>query len=150
MAATTGSTYPVTRSPQMVTAVYVPAAQTFYVGDLVGIDRGSSGRVKAWTDTSGANLDFLGMSLDALTGDNSTRNLRVSESGDTILRCSVAGATSASNGRLVYSASNNYADFTLTPTTNAKSIGRIVRAGGATDCDVQLHTPRQYIGVRLP
>jgi hypothetical protein len=50
----------------------------------------------------------------------------------------------------VYCASDNYADMTITPTSNAKRIGKIRNFRSASDCDVELLTPEGYLGVLLP
>ncbi len=143
----TASKFPRTQSPGFREHSYVPDSQSFFVSSFVGQDI-SSGKVKRWSDTSGSNLRFLGMSLSEITGDSSTKNLIVDESGSTLLGVAVAGATTAAV--LVYSSTDNYADLTITPTSNAKSIGKIRNYRSASDCDVELHTPAAYLGVLLP
>lgn len=135
------------RSPQMRTETFVPDVQSFYVSSLVGQDV-SSGKVKRWSDTSGANLRFKGMSMSELTGDGSTKNLIVDVGGSKLLGVAVAGATVA--GVPVYCSSDNIDDLTVTPTSNAKRIGSINQFRSASDCDVQLLTPGEYLGVLLP
>lgn len=143
----TSSKFYTSRSPQMRTETFVPDAQSFYVGSLVGQDV-MSGRVKRWNDTSGASLRFKGISMSELTGDASTKNLIVDVGGSKLLYVAVAGATVG--GAPVYCSSDNPDDFTITPTSNAKRIGSINQFRSASDCDVQLLTPGEYLGVLLP
>jgi hypothetical protein len=79
----TVSMFPRTQSPGFREHSYVPDSQSFFYSSFVGQDV-MSGKVKRWNDTSGASLRFLGMSLVEITGDSSTKNLIVDESGSTL------------------------------------------------------------------
>lgn len=138
-------------------SVIVTNAATVYTGAGVGLT--TAGRASPWADTSG--MEWLGLSMGGTTrnssanaggkvvGDTSATppyEVDVNVSGPVLLGVPVAGASAQADvGSRVYSSTDNLlTDLTLTPTTNVKSIGKIVRYNSATSFDVQLFTPTEY------
>lgn len=65
--------------------------------------------------------------------------------GATLMHVAVGGSpTQADVGKLVYCADSNPANLTKTDTTNPP-VGRLKRFRSATDCDVQLFTPEEWL-----
>lgn len=122
---------------------------TLYEGALVQLE---SGYLNHWDETG----KFIGL---LIAGDDRGRDGtilgeisdtppvqgRVDESGVTLCHMAVAGTvTIADVGALVYCADSDPANMTKTDTTNPP-IGRIVRVGSATDVDVELFTPTEWL-----
>jgi len=122
---------------------------TLYEGAFV---QAESGYLDHWDETG----QFLGILLagddragDGViigeTSDSVPPEGRVDESGVTLMHMAVAGTvTIADVGALVYCADSNPANMTKTDTTNPP-IGRLVRVRSASDCDVQLFTPTEWL-----
>lgn len=122
-------------------------AVQFYAGSLVAIDLNASGRAARWADT--ASFKFLGVALQQVLGNTSASpvpEVVVDASGPILENVPVTGVTAVTDqGAKVYCTSDNPgADLTLTPTTNVKAIGVIVRWRTSTRCDVKLFTPEEY------
>jgi hypothetical protein len=64
--------------------------------------------------------------------------------GATLMHVAVANATQAYVGQLVWCADSNVSGLTITDTTNPP-VGRLKRFRSATDCDVQLFTPEEWL-----
>lgn len=94
-----------------------------------------------------AKFKFLGVTLTSATSGAAAPwgEVRVNTEGVTLRGVAVTGSTIA--GVLVYCLTNNPADMTVTAATNMKAIGTIVRWASATDTDVRLFTPAEYLGL---
>lgn len=143
-------------------SVIVTNAATIYTG--AGVALTTAGRASPWADTAG--MEWLGLSMGG-TARNSSANaggkvvgdtsasppyeVDVDVSGRVLLGVPVSGASAQANiGDRVYSATDNLlTDLTLTPTTNVRAIGRIVRYISATSFDVQFFTPAEYANQAL-
>lgn len=111
-----------------------------------------SGYLNHWDET-GKFLGIVTGGVDrakdgVLTGETSDSppvEGFVDESGVTLMHMAVAGTvTQADVGALVYCADSNPANFTKTDTTNPP-VGRIKRFRSASDCDVELFTPAEWL-----
>lgn len=118
-------------------------AVVVYRGSLIGLVR-STGRATKWSDTAG--LDFLGFADKGATGDTSASppvDVLVDDSGKVLENVAVTGASAITdNGDWVYAADDG--SFTLTPTTNVKAIGVILKWHTSTTCTIRLFTPEEY------
>lgn len=128
-------------------AIQAKNAVQFYAGSLTGIDTNASGRAARWADT--AAFKFLGIANRQVLGNTSASpvpEVEVDMSGPILENVPVTGVTAVTDqGAKVYATSDNPgADLTLTPTTNVKAIGVIVRWRTSTRCDVKLFTPEEY------
>lgn len=122
---------------------------TVYEGMLCQLE---SGYLNHWDETG----KFLGIVIGGTdrardgvllgeTSDTPPVEAIVDESGVTLMHMAVAGTvTQADVGALVYSADSNPASFTKTDTTNPP-VGRITRFRSASDCDVELFTPAEWL-----
>ena len=126
---------------------------TLYPGALVSLE---GGYLNHYAD--GANDVFVGVCLGdaigispgaALPGNTSGTPIpeaRVDESGVTLMHLDVAGTpTQAKVGDLVYSATSNVADMTLTIGSLNHPIGYVSRFYGTDDIDVTLFTPSEFL-----
>lgn len=127
---------------------------TVYEGMMCSLE---GGYINHWAD--GAADVFLGIVLGdalgvspgaALTGNTSgtpVPEARVDESGTTLMHlASVAGTpTQAKVGDLVYSATSNTDDMTLTIGSLNHPIGYMSKFRSATDVDVTLFTPAEML-----
>lgn len=127
------------------TRAYKAETDEFYAGALVGLDD-STGYAQPWTDEAG--LLFLGVCMARVTGNTSASpipEIKVRDCGEIIRSAAVAGATAVTHtGDLVYSASDNPADLTLSATTNVEAIGFVVRWHSNAVADVQLFSAAEY------
>lgn len=116
-----------------------------YAGSLVGINQ-TTGYLVLWDDA--ANYLFKGVAERGVLGDTSADvppECEVNESGMILNNVSVTGASSIANvGDEVYATDDD--TLTLTPTTNTKPIGQVVRWLTSTYCDIELFTPDEYAG----
>lgn len=122
---------------------------TLYEGQFVQTE---GGYLNHWDETG----KFLGLLVggdsrlnDGViigeTSDTPPPEGRVDESGVTLMHVAVGGSpTIADVGALVYCADSNPANLTKTDTTNPP-VGRLKRFRSATDCDVQLFTPTEWL-----
>ena len=132
---------------------------TIYAGALVGIDP-NSGYLQNWNEDSAA-IRFvgladprlvpttLGVTPDSVLGDTSATDppkCEVNESGPILEEVAVAGAVQSSVGAPVYASDEN--TLTMSATSNVGAIGRLAAFRSASDCDVQLFTPNDYMGVQ--
>ena len=114
-------------------------------GSLVGIDT-DSGYLELWADD--ADYVFKGVAERGVLGDTVLAAVppecEVNEQGLILVNVSVAGVTAiASVGAAVYATDDD--TLTLTPTSNTKPVGHIVRWNVTTYCDVELVTPGEYL-----
>jgi hypothetical protein len=127
---------------------------TLYAGALVSLE---AGYLNHWAD--GAADIFAGVCLgDAVgispgaallgnTGASPIPEARIDESGVTLMHLdSVAGSpTQAKVGDLVYSATSNTDDMTLTIGSLNHPIGYMSKFRSATDVDITLFTPAEML-----
>jgi hypothetical protein len=136
--------------PRSGTGAYpIADGVTIYEGQLVQLE---SGYLNHWDETG----KFLGVltggqdrAIDGVllgeTADTPPPEGFVDESGVTLMHVAVAGTvTQADVGVLVYCADSNPANLTKTDTTNPP-VGRLKRFRSATDCDVELFTPMEWL-----
>ena len=117
-----------------------------YTGALVGIDT-DTGYLELWADN--ADYLFKGVAERNVLGDLVVATVppeaEVNEQGLILVNVSVTGVTAIANvGDDVYATDDD--TLTLTPTSNTKPVGHIVRWNSTTFCDVELVTPGEYIG----
>jgi len=139
-------------------AYIVKTSEVIYPGALVGVDP-NSGYLQAW-DSDSAAIRFLGLAEPRLvpttlgvTPSSVTGNTAateppetdVNESGVILESIAVTSAAQTSVGAPVYASDDN--TFTVSATSNVGAIGRLVRFVSASDCDVELFTPAEYMGV---
>lgn len=134
-----------------------PGASSYIIADGVVLYEGAlvqaqSGYLNHWDETG----QFLGLLVGGddrardgvLTGETSDTpppEGYVDESGVVLMHMAVAGSpTQADVGALIYCADSDPANMTKTDTTNPP-IGRLVRFRSASDCDVQLFTPGEWL-----
>jgi len=127
---------------------------TLYPGALVSLE---GGYLNHWAD--GANDVFAGVCLgDAIgispgaallgnTGATPVPEARVDQSGATIMHVAALGGTptQAKVGDYVYCADSNSANMTLSATGATNPIGYLSKYRSATDCDVTLFTPEEFL-----
>jgi len=123
----------------------------------VKLSSSTPANVFAWVDnTTGlvdatvsdlAKFKFLGITLTSATSGAAAPHaeVRVNTEGVTLRGVAVAGSTVA--GVLVFCTTNNPADMTVTAATNMKAVGIIVRRASASDNDVRLFTPAEYLAL---
>ena len=127
---------------------------TLYPGALVQVNTSGAAGVDGCLDHWDKTGIFVGIVVggDANTtaggilGDSSESprpEARVDESGAIITHVNVTGAAQTDVGNLVYCATSNPADMTITDAANAV-VGRLVRFRTASDCDVELFTPAEH------
>lgn len=119
---------------------------TLYAGALVGVD--ASGYLDKWADTVGH--EFQGILLEGAVGDTSASppvEGRVDTSGVTLPNVAVASAVQGSVNALVYSSTDNPADFVLSATTNVAAVGWVKRFRSAGFADVTLFTPEEHLAL---
>lgn len=131
-------------------------AESCYVNGFVGLN--SAGYLDPWADTAG--LRFLGLfqgyvpgvdsdgtvTTVASTSESPATRGRVDVSGRYLRGVDVAGvSTIASLNAPVYCTTDNYADLSLTATTNVGPIGWLCDFRSASDMDVALFTPWEYL-----
>lgn len=124
----------------------VKTSEVIYDSALVGTDL--NGDLVAWEDV--ATTVFAGIAEGgATTGDDTATppvRATVRESGVTLEGVDVAGVSDrASINQVVYCATDNVADLTLTPTTNNFPIGFLLDWRSNTDMDVRLFTAAEYL-----
>lgn len=127
----------------------VADGEVLAVGALVQL---KSGYLEEWDETG----QFIGMVIGGvdrardgvITGevsDSPPVEAVVDESGMIINNIAVGGSPAIANiGALVYCATGNIADCTITDTTNPP-IGRLVRIKSSTSLSVQLFTPTEWL-----
>lgn len=110
-----------------------------------------SGYLEEWDETGQFLGVFIGgedRAADGVftgeTSDSPPPRGYVNESGVTMMHVAVASSTQANVGALVYCATGNIADATITDTTNPP-VGRLVNWRSATDADVELFTPGEWL-----
>ena len=126
---------------------------TAYAGMLVGIQ---GGHANHWAD--GANDVFAGLSLGGddragdgiLTGETSDSpdpQLFVDTSGVTLMHLTTVDntPTQAAVGDYVYCESSNTDDIDMLSTLHTSPIGWLIRYRTASDVDVQLVTPTEFL-----
>lgn len=116
---------------------------TIYAGSLVNID--ADGYMDKHADT--ADLRFIGIALTTVTGDTDASpatEIRVDESGVTLMKATVASAVQASVNSLVHCITDNPADLTLVAGSNIKAVGVVTRFHEAGIADVELFTPTEH------
>ena len=122
---------------------------TLVEGQLVQLE---GGYLNHW-DENGKFLGYLMAGDDRAkdgvllgeTADTPPPEGRVDESGVILMHMAVAGTvTQADVGALVYCADSNPANFTKTDTTNPP-VGWLKRFRSATDCDVKLFSPSEWM-----
>jgi len=133
----------------------VKNAQTIYHGALVALD---SGYLVPWSDTSG--LQFLGVfegfepiitddGIIAIVGDTGNApDIRgiVDVSGAYLNGVDVTGVSAITSlGAQVFGPDDNYATPSLTGTVDVGPIGWLADFRSATDMDVKLYTPNEYM-----
>lgn len=114
-----------------------------FAGALVGTN--AAGFLDKWSDTVGHK--FEGILLEGATGNTSATppvEGRVNTSGVLLRSVTVASAVQANVNDLVYCATDNASDFSLSASTNVKAVGRVKRFVSAGVCDVQLFTPFEH------
>ncbi len=129
-------------------------AVTLYAGTLVQL---SAGFLDHWDD-AGAGSTFMGVlqggkdrGRDGIiignTADTPDPEAYVDTSGAVLMHlASIDGTpTQAKVGDLVYGATSNVADLDLQASGNTNPIGWMIRFRTATDCDVQLFTPAEFL-----
>jgi len=129
-------------------------AVTLYAGTLVQL---SSGFLDHWDD-AGAGSTFMGILLggddragDGIiigeTADDPDPHGFVDTSGVVLMHlASIDGTpTQAKVGDLIYSPTSNTDDMDLQASGNTDPIGYMIRFRSATDCDVQLFTPAEFL-----
>lgn len=113
---------------------------TIYGGSLLARTV-ATGLLAKLADSAG--LVFVGQALRGLVGDGSKEAGYAS--GHILQNVNVTGVTDrTSQGAKVYVSTDNPEDFTLTPTTHLRAVGRIMRWRSAARCDVKLFTEEQY------
>lgn len=127
---------------------------TLYPGTLVSLE---GGYLNHWADGANDVLigvvagDAIGISPgSALTGDTSASvvpEARVDESGVTLMHLDSVGGTptQAKVGDYVYGATSNSDDLTLDATGATNPVGYLSRFRSATDVDVTLFTPAEFL-----
>jgi len=116
-----------------------------FKGSALGLNP-STGLLVKWADTAG--LRWMGFAQKGATGNTSATPPVEAElvEGATIKRLTVTGVTAITDmDAKVYLSTDNPDDVTLTPTTNVKAVGQIVRYHGGTTCDVRFYTPAEYL-----
>jgi len=116
---------------------------TFFGGGLVGTN--AAGFLAKWADTAGHQ--FAGILLAPCVGSTSATppvEGRVNTEGVVLRNVPVASLTQADVNSLVFCATDNPADFTLSATTNVKAVGWVSRFISAGRGDVQLFTPAEH------
>lgn len=130
-------------------AVVVKNAEPLYAGALVGV-ADADGLLSNWDNL--ATTRFLGLLLENVTGNTSASppvTGRVDTSGKCLVGVAVAGTpTQAKLEEPVYCADGNPAGLTMNATTSP-AIGKLVRFGTASDCDVQLYTPEEFAASQI-
>jgi hypothetical protein len=129
-------------------SVIIADGVTVYVGMLAQFE---SGYLNHWDETGKfAGLVIAGKDrardgvLLGETSDTPPPEATIAK-GATLMHVPVAGTvTQADVGALVYCADSNPANLTKTDTTNPP-VGRLKRFRSATDCDVQLFTPEEWL-----
>jgi len=119
-------------------------ALVVYKGSALGLNP-STGLAVKWVDT--ATYLWLGITSIGATGNTSADEPVVAQihEGITIKRLTVTGGTAITDMKsLVYLGSDNPDDVTLTPTTNVKAVGEVVRWYSGTTVDVRFFTPEEY------
>lgn len=120
---------------------------TLGVGALVQLE---SGVLNHWDETG----QFVGIVIggddrakDGVllgeTSDTPPPEARVAI-GATLMHVAVAGTPAGKVGQLVYSADSDPASFTMTDTTHPP-VGVLQRVRSASDCDVRLFTPEEWL-----
>lgn len=137
-------------APRAGTMAYpVADGVTVYEGMLAQLE---SGYVNHWDETGkflglvvGGNARARDGVLLGETSDSPPPEAIIDESGTLLMRVAVAGTvTQADVGALVYCADSNPAGLTKTDTTNPP-VGFLKRFRSASDCDVQLFTPAEWL-----
>lgn len=117
-----------------------------FAGALVGTN--AAGFLTKWADTAGHK--FKGILLAPVTGATSATppaEGRVNTEGATLRNVAVASLTQADVNALVYCATDNPADFSLSVATNVKAVGWVSRFISAGRGDVTLFTPSEHQGL---
>lgn len=125
------------------TPYVVLTSSVIYQGALVGV--ASSGFLVPWANTAGHR--FVGQAVAGVTGNSAATppvTAIVDDSGCDLLRAAVTGAVQTSVGALVYSATDNPADLTMSATANVKAVGIVLRFHSAGVADVRLFTPTEH------
>jgi hypothetical protein len=126
-------------------SMIVKNAVQLYGGMLVG-SATADGFIDVWNNV--ATTIFWGLLLqDVLgaTGATPPATGRVNTAGVTLKGVAVAGTpTQAKIGSPVYSQTSNPDDMTMTAATS-RAIGLLVAFRTASDCDVQLFTPVEFL-----
>ena len=114
-----------------------------FAGALVGTN--AAGFLDKWSDTVGHK--FEGILLEGATGNTSASppvEGRVNTSGPLLRNATVASLAQVNVNDLVYCATDNVADFSLSAATNVKAVGRVKRFVSSGVGDVQLFTPFEH------
>lgn len=134
-----------TSTSRDVLAVVVKDATQLYAGALVGVAVGD-GLLDNWNNV--ATSRFLGILLEDVlgaTGATPAVTGKVDVSGKKLIGVAVAGTpTQAKLGLKVYCADGNVSGLTMTATVSP-AIGYLSRFGSASDCDVTLLRPEDFI-----
>lgn len=126
-------------------AFVVLNAKQMFAGMLVGVD--AAGFATSWADTAGHK--FMGLAETTVLGDSTpvagfpTPRVSVNTSGPTLRSATVASAVQGSVNSLVYSITDNPADFTLTAGTNVTAVGWVKNFVSAGIADVEIFTPAE-------
>ena len=142
MANLTADTTHETRPRGGVRSYTVLSGATLFAGSLVGAD--AAGFLAKWADTVGH--EFQGLLLAGAVGDGTVKG-RVDCSGKTIMEATVGSLVQASVNALVYCATDNPADFSLSAATNVNAVGWVSRYNSAGVGEVTLFTPEEHLAL---
>jgi hypothetical protein len=120
----------------------VTSAVTLFAGSLAFLSE-TTGLLVAWADLA-ANK-FVGVAKEKVVGTG-TNLCQINDTGMILQKINVTGVSAIDDiGDLVYATNDNPNDCTLTPATNQKAIGKVVRYyGSSTKCDVLLFTAMEH------
>jgi hypothetical protein len=140
------STPQTVQNPSKTRDYVVKTAEVIYDSALVGTDL--NGDLIAMDDV--ATTIFAGVAEGGpVTGDDTATPpvaATVRDNGVVLEGVDVAGVSDrASINQVVYCATDNIADLSLTPTTNTFPIGFLIGWRSNTDMDVKLFTTAEYL-----
>ncbi len=106
-----------------------------YAHSLVGVDL--DGWLIPYNNI--ATTRFAGICQETVTGNGTTIEARVDDSGVVLKNQTLAASSQATVNSLVYCTTDNPADLSLTAATS-RAVGFVVRFNGGTSNDIELFT----------